>query len=95
LKIMIGVQPVTGRLAEARYRMDRQLLRGQVQFNASVPFERQELWRATIFLTGSSCSGKASATVEVTPPGYGAWDLLSLSPPFAGLGCCEREKLSN
>jgi hypothetical protein len=66
--------------------MDPQSLHGQVQFNASVPFDRQELWRATIFLKGTGCSGKASATVEVTPPGFGAWDLLLFSLPFAGIG---------
>jgi len=86
LKFDIAVQPATGRLKEARYPMQREWLRGQVQYNASVPFDAQELWKVTVFVASKEGSGQASASVEVTPPGLGRWDLLFFACPFLGVG---------
>src|ERR1700723_3114208 len=44
LKITIGVQPVTGRLAETFYEAQRVKSHGQVEYNAVANFDRQELW---------------------------------------------------
>lgn len=86
LKFDIAVQPATGRLAEARYPMQREFLRGQVQYNASVPFDAQELWKVRLFVESKEGRGEADASVEVTPPGLGRWDLLLFSSPFLGIG---------
>jgi len=86
LKFDIAVQPATARLAEARYPMQRASLRGQVQFDASVPFDAQEMWNVRIFVASQKGSGEAAASVEVTPPGLGRWDLLLFSAPFLGIG---------
>ena len=82
LKIAIGVQPVTGRLPEVLYAAERVKARGQVQYNAQAEFDRQELWRVRLVIQSAQGSGEATAQVEVTPPGFGRWDLLLYLLPF-------------
>jgi hypothetical protein len=82
LKIKIGVQPVTGRLAEKFYEAERVKSRGQVQFNAQAEFDRQELWRVRLVIQSSQGGGEEEAQVEVTPPGFGRLDLLFYLLPF-------------
>jgi hypothetical protein len=82
LKVKIGVQPVTGRLPETFYEAARVKSHGQVQFNAQADFDRQELWRVRLVLQSSQGSGEATTQVEVTPPGFGRWDLLLYLLPF-------------
>jgi hypothetical protein len=82
LKVKIGVQPATGRLPEKFYEAGRVKSRGQVQFNALADFDRQELWRVRLVVQSSQGSGEATAQVEVTPPGFGRWDLLLYLLPF-------------
>lgn len=85
LKVEIGVQPTSGRLAEALYRAQREDLRDQVQYKASVFLDAQEMWRVRVVLTSAQGSGEASTTVEATPPGYGRWDLLIYLLPFVAV----------
>jgi hypothetical protein len=82
LKIKIGVQPVTGRLPEKFYEAERVKSHGQAQFNAVADFDRQELWRVRLVIQSSQGGDEATATVEVTPPGFGRWDLLLYLLPF-------------
>src|SRR6202451_2853297 len=82
LKIKIGVQPVTGRLPEKFYEAVRVKSRGQAQYNAQADFDRQELWRVRLVIQSSEGGGEATAQVEVTPPGFGRWDLLLYLLPF-------------
>jgi len=82
LKIKIGVQPLTGRLPEIFYGAQRVKSRGPVQYNAQAEFDRQELWRVRLVIQSSQESGEATAQVEVTPPGFGRWDLLLYLLPF-------------
>jgi hypothetical protein len=82
LKIKIGVQPVTGRLGETFYEAERVKTHGPAQYNAQADFDRQELWRVRLVLQSSQGGGEASADVEVTPPGFGRWDLLLYLLPF-------------
>jgi hypothetical protein len=82
LKIKIGVQPVTGRLPEKFYEAERVKSRGQAQYNAQADFDRQELWRVRLVIQSSRGGGEATAQVEVTPPGFGRWDLLLYLLPF-------------
>jgi hypothetical protein len=86
LKIDLSVQPVSGRLAEVRYPTERGDMNGQEQFNASIPFDQQEMWRVRIFVSSSAGNGESMATVEVTPPGLGRWDLLLFTSPFLLVG---------
>ena len=87
LHVQIGVQPVSGRLAEVFYPAERENLQGRVQYKSQVQFDAQELWRVRVQLK-SSQSGNAEtlATVEATPPGYGRWDLLIYLLPFLAVG---------
>jgi hypothetical protein len=82
LKIKIGVQPVTGRLAETFYEAERVKSHGQAQYNAQANFDRQELWRVRLVIQSSQGDGEAITQVEVTPPGFGRWDLLLYLLPF-------------
>ena len=86
LKVQVGVQPTSGRLAEAFYPAERENLRGQVQYKALVPFDAQELWRVRVRVQSAQGSGEALATVEATPPGFGRWDLLVYLLPFVAVG---------
>ena len=86
LQVQIGVQPVSGRLAEAFYTGERENLQGQTQYRAQVHFDAQELWRVRIRLQSAQGSAETVATVEATPPGYGRWDLLLYLLPFLAVG---------
>ena len=86
LKIEIGVRPVSGRLAEVMYPTKLENLRGQVLYRTDAQFDKQELWHVRMIVKSSAGDGEASADVEVTPPGYGRWDLLLFSLPFLGVG---------
>jgi hypothetical protein len=84
--VEIGVQPISGRLTEARYKAERENLRSRAQFKAEIPFDAQERWLTRILLKSSQGSGEATVEVEVTPPGYGRWDLLLYLFPFLAVG---------
>lgn len=84
--VEIGVQPVSGRLAEARYKAEREALLSRTQFKAEIPFDAQERWLTRILLKSSEGGGEATVEVEVTPPGYGRWDLLLYLFPFLAVG---------
>lgn len=83
LKVELGVQPTSGRLAEVLYPAQREALRDQVQYKALVFLDAQDMWRVRVVLASAQGSGEALATVEATPPGYGRWDLLIYLMPFA------------
>jgi hypothetical protein len=82
LKIQIGVQPLTGRLPEVLYPATRMKSRGQVEYDARADFDRQELWRVHLVVQSSQGGGEETTQVEVTPPGFGRWDLLLYLLPF-------------
>jgi hypothetical protein len=84
--VHVGVQPLSGRLAEARYRAQRQHVSRYVQYEAEVPFDAQELWRVRITVEGSGGSGEATVDVETVPPGLGQWDVLIYLFPFLAVG---------
>ncbi|HEX6717116.1 MAG TPA: hypothetical protein VF088_08385 [Pyrinomonadaceae bacterium] len=86
LQVQIGVQPASGRLAEAFYNGERENLQGQTQYRTQVHFDAQELWRVRIRLQSAQGSAETVATVEATPPGYGRWDLLLYLLPFLAVG---------
>jgi hypothetical protein len=82
LKISIGVQPESGRLAEVIYPTERDDSGGLVEYKTSAEFDRDEFWRIRLILQSSAGDGEALSRVEATPPGYGRWDLLLYMLPF-------------
>ena len=86
IRIDIGVRPASGRLPEAVYAAEREEQGGRVQFKALVPFDAEERWRVRVSLQSTQGGGEATTDVEVTPPGYGRWDLLIYLLPFAAVG---------
>jgi hypothetical protein len=87
ITVQVGVQPVSSRLAEARYPAWRQEGRGWVQYRAEVPFDAEELWLARIIVHSTLGSWEATGHVEATPPGLGHWDVLLYFSPFLAVGC--------
>lgn len=87
-KVDVWVQPSTGRLKKATYPAP---LERELQFRADPKFDRQEQW--TVGFLVHHPGGETSelvAQVEVTPPGYGPWDLVIYLVPFllfGGLWC--------
>jgi hypothetical protein len=82
LKVEIGIQPESGRLAEVLYPAVRQNSRGQVEYNVSAQFDRDEFYRVRLILHDAQGTEEALSRVEATPPGYGRWDLLLYLLPF-------------
>jgi hypothetical protein len=82
LTVEIGIQPESGRLAEVIYPAVREDSRGQVEYNASAQFDRDEFYRVRLVLRSSQGTEEALSRVEATPPGYGRWDLLLYLLPF-------------
>jgi hypothetical protein len=82
LKIQIGVQPVSNRLAEVIYPTTIEDQRGQLEYKTNVDFDQQEFWKVRLILSSSNGGGEAVAQVEATPYGYGRWDLLLFALPF-------------
>lgn len=82
LKVEIGIQPESGRLAEVMYPAVREDSHGQVEYNASAQFDRDEFYRVRLVLRSSQGTEEALSRVEATPPGYGRWDLLLFLLPF-------------
>jgi hypothetical protein len=86
VKVNVVVQPVSGRLPEARYSASRDLSNKRVQFKAEVPFDAQERWRLRVMLESSQGADEVASDIEVTPPGFGRWDLLIYVFPFLLIG---------
>jgi hypothetical protein len=84
MKVQVIVQPVSGRLLEARYDAWREQLRNRVEFKADVPFDKEETWRIRIVLASAQVSGETSVDVPVTPT-LGRWSLLFFMLPFLGI----------
>ena len=82
LKVEIGIQPESGRLAEVIYPAVRQDSRGQVEYFASAQVDRDEFYRVRLILHSSQGTEEVLSRVEATPPGYGRWDLLLYLLPF-------------
>lgn len=100
LKVDIGIQPESNRLPEVVYPMQRDNSRGELQYNATVDFDRQDFFRVRVHLQSSAGSGEAISRVEATPAGFGRWDLLFYALPFLFVaamfyrGVRKRKKLS-
>ncbi len=86
LQVEIGIQPESGRLAEVIYPAVREDSRGQVEYNVSAQFARDEFYRVRLILHSSRGTEEALSRVEATPPGYGRWDLLLYLLPFLAVG---------
>ena len=82
LKIDLGIQPTSNRLAEVVYAMQRDNGRGEVQYNAQVEFDKQDFFKVRVHVQSSAGSGEVSSQVEATPQGFGRWDLLFYLTPF-------------
>ena len=84
MQVQVIVQPVSGRLPEARYDAWREQLRNRVEFKAEVPFDKEETWRIRIVLASAQVVGDTAVDVPVTPT-LGRWSLLFFLLPFLAI----------
>jgi len=84
----VWVQPVSGRLPRATYKAQREELKGQTQFVAYPQFDTEEPWTIgfVVHRHPAGTTSELTADVEVTPPGYGPWDLIIYLVPFLLFG---------
>jgi hypothetical protein len=83
VKVQLAIQPVSGRIPEVIYDTQPDNRPGQVQFsNTTVPFDRQEFIKVRVLVQSTAGNGEARAQVEITPTGFGRWDLLFYLLPF-------------
>ncbi len=86
LKVKIGIQPESGRLAEVFYTAQRDdSTKGQVQYKTFADFDRDEFWRVHLVLESSQGSGEAFSRVEATPTAMGRFGLIFFLLPFLAI----------
>lgn len=86
-EVEIWVQPVNRRLPKVHFPASQQDVDGRIQFLAEPQFDRQEMWNVGFLVRPPDGeTAEVVAEVEVTPPGYGAWDLLIYLVPFLMFG---------
>jgi hypothetical protein len=86
-RVRIGVQPVTGRLAEAMYEAKLQTGRQEGHYFTEVSFDQGEMWKVRVLLDGAEGGGELSTEVEATPDGtIGPIALLIYPLPFLAVG---------
>jgi len=86
-RVRIGVQPVSGRLAEAVY--DAELQQGPQpgHYFTQVDFDRGEMWKVRVLLDGPAGGGELTTAVEATPNGtIGPVGLVLYPLPFLAMG---------
>ncbi len=82
VEVTVSVQPKSGRLAEAAYPAEREVVGRQVRYRGEVEFDAQEYWKVRFVVKGQAGQGELEAEVEATPPGLGAWDFALYLLPF-------------
>lgn len=86
-RVRIGVQPVSGRLAEAVYDAELQRGRQAGHYFTEASLDRGEMWRVRVLLDGTEGGGELTAEVEATPSGtIGPIALLIYPLPFLAMG---------
>ena len=86
LKFNLGIQPESNRLKEVIYPMSREDDHGQIQYKASVDFDRDDFFRVRLTMQDSQETAEIFSRVEATPVGFGRWDLLLYLLPFLAVG---------
>jgi hypothetical protein len=86
-RVQIGVRPVSGRLPEALYEAEAQLVRRGARYFAAVSFDQGGIWHVRCLVDGSEGGGELKADVEATPAGtLGPLGSLIYLVPFLGVG---------
>lgn len=83
-RVELWAQPVTGRLEKVTYsgRPER-----HNQFRIDPQFDREEPWMVGVVMHfPDGAVRELTAQVDVTPPGYGRWDLVIYLLPFLLFG---------
>jgi hypothetical protein len=85
--VVIGVEPVSGRLNEAVYLFEEQPSRNGVRYWAEVEFDKGEFWKVRVKIEGEGFSRELYSEVEATPDGtIGPIGLLIYALPFVAIG---------
>lgn len=86
-RVRIGLQPVSKRLPEVVYEAEPQKVSYGERYFTSVRLDKEERWRARVFLDGSEGGGELTAEVDATPDGtIGPIGLVLYLVPFLAVG---------
>lgn len=86
-KVRVGVQPVSGRLAEVVYPAEPQPVRHGERHFTEVRFDQGGKWRVRVLLDGPRGGGELVSEVEPTPDGtLGPGELGLFLLPFLAVG---------
>lgn len=86
-QIELAIKPVSGRLPEKMYSVNRQKARGHLRYLATPEFDKQDFWKVRVKIAlDDGTEQLLEAEVESTPPGLGRWDLLVYLFPFVLFG---------
>lgn len=86
-RVRVGVQPVSGRLAEAVYEAKPQTGRQEGHYFTEVQLDRGGMWRVRVLLDSPQGGGELTTEVEATPDGtIGPIALLIYPLPFLAVG---------
>jgi hypothetical protein len=66
--------------------MNREDDHGQLQYKASVDFDRDDFFRVRLVWQDAQEKAETFSRVEATPVGFGRWDLLLYLLPFLAVG---------
>lgn len=85
--VEVGVEPVSGRLAEVLYPAETQRTRKGARYFAEVEFDRGEMWKVRMVIEGEGWSEELNSEVEATPDGsIGPIIILIYAFPFVLVG---------
>lgn len=86
-RVRVGVQPVSGRLAEVVYPTEPQPVRHGERHFTEVQFDQGGKWRVRVLLDGPQGGGELVSEVEPTPDGtLGPGELGLFLLPFLAVG---------
>ncbi|GJM21272.1 MAG: hypothetical protein DHS20C15_11870 [Planctomycetota bacterium] len=87
-RVSVHVAPADGRVLETHWDSERETWRDGEQFVSEVDFPTREFWLVRVVVESDTADAHVEHVlrVEVTPPGYGAIDLLLYLWPFLALG---------
>jgi hypothetical protein len=85
-RVRLFVMPADGRRAEAEYEAERTVRERDQRHIAEVPFDTEEDWSIRVLIEAPGARAERGFVEPVTPPGFGAIDLLWYAAPFLLVG---------
>jgi hypothetical protein len=85
-RVSVWVRPADGRRAEVAFEAGRTVRERDQRHIAEVEFDSQEDWSIRVVIEAQGARQERTFVEPVTPPGFGAIDLLWFAAPFLLVG---------